>query len=66
MGATIEGNKKSHETLKRKLGEVGYKAHMAAIGAKGGKASVRKGFAVTGKQFNIGTTERADYDEGVE
>lgn len=65
MGATLEGNKKSHETLKRKLGEVGYKAYMADIGGRGGRAKVKKGFAITKKQFNVGTKERADYDKMV-
>lgn len=65
MAATKEGNRKSHETLKRKLGEVGYKAYMAEIGARGGKATVKKGFAMSNKQFNSGTKERANYDKVV-
>jgi len=65
MGATLEGNRKSHETLKRKLGHEGYIAHMRAIGARGGKASVKKGFAMTSKQYNVGTFEHADYDSMV-
>lgn len=65
MAATPEGNKKSHETLKRKLGELGYKAYMAEIGARGGKAQVKKGFAVSKKNFNVGTKERANYDKDV-
>lgn len=63
MGATKEGNQKSHLTLKERLGEEGYRAHMAAIGSKGGKAQVKKGFAITSKQYNVGTLERANYDE---
>lgn len=66
MGGTSEGANKAHETLKQRLGIEGYRAHMAMIGARGGKRSVRKGFAVTGRQFNIGTFERADYDKRVE
>jgi hypothetical protein len=61
MGATTEGNRKAHQTLKERLGEDGYRAHMAMIGARGGKAYVAKGFAVTGKQFNIGSTRRVDH-----
>lgn len=67
MAATPEGNKKSHETLRRKLGEVAYKAHMAAIGAKGGKASVKKGFAMSNKQFHTGSFEKSTrFDREVE
>ena len=42
MGST-EGGTKSHQTLKQKLGPEGYSEHMASIGARGGKAKVRKG-----------------------
>lgn len=67
MAATPEGNKKSHETLRKKLGEVAYRAHMASIGAKGGKAYVKKGFAVSNKQFRTGSFERSTrYDREVE
>jgi general stress protein YciG len=58
MAATREGNRKSHQTLKERLGEVGYREHMAAIGAKGGKASVPKGFSMSHKQFNTGSGRR--------
>lgn len=43
MAATLEGNRKSHRTMREKLGEDGYKAHMASIGSKGGKRLVKKG-----------------------
>lgn len=62
MVATPEGNRKSHVTLREKLGEQGYLAHMRAIGARGGKAYVKKGFAVTNKQYHVGSFDRADYD----
>lgn len=43
---------KAHFTLKQALGNKLYKQHMQLIGAKGGKAKVAKGFAVTRKQIN--------------
>lgn len=46
---TREGANRAHQTMIQKLGAVGYRQHMAAIGAKGGKAQVKKGFAVTRK-----------------
>jgi hypothetical protein len=36
--------------MRQKLGLNGYKEHMAAIGARGGKAKVAKGFSVTRKK----------------
>lgn len=66
MGATPEGNRKAHATLKERLGEDGYREHMRAIGARGGKAYVKKGFAVTNKQWNVGSFEPADYEKGLE
>lgn len=50
MSATQEGNRRSHATLKKKLGPAGYKQHMASIGAQGGKAKVPKGLSFTRKK----------------
>lgn len=49
---TDDERRKGQLTLKEKLGEEGYKAHMAAIGARGGKKSVPKGFAKRGIHAN--------------
>lgn len=46
MGTPIGGTN-SHKTLKQKLGEEGYRKHMASIGAKGGAAKVPKGLSMT-------------------
>lgn len=42
-----EGALKSHELMKQRLGPEGYKAYMASIAAKGGKATVPKGLSFT-------------------
>lgn len=52
VAATTEGNRKAHQTLRERLGEEGYLEHMATIGARGGKAQVPKGFAISKKQRN--------------
>lgn len=50
MAGNKEGGAKSHATLKRKLGEAGYRLHMARVGKKGGEAKVPKGFHMTRKK----------------
>jgi len=45
-----DGGIKANQTLREKLGEEGYKEHMANIGARGGKAEVPKGFSFTRKR----------------
>lgn len=51
MASTREGRRKSIETLKKKLGEQGYRDYMSSLGARGGKKKVKKGLAVTGNQY---------------
>lgn len=49
---SLEERMKGQQTLRERLGEDGYKAHMASIGARGGKKSVPKGFAKRGLEAN--------------
>ena len=47
MSSNSEGGKKSHVTLRKRLGEKKYRDKQQEWGAKGGKAHVPKGFAIT-------------------
>lgn len=43
MSGVLKGNRKAHRSLRRRLGDERYLEYMRSLGARGGKARVRKG-----------------------